>query len=245
VLEIAVNHLAAAIAAQDAGADRIELCDNLREGGTTPSYGYLLKARELLHIPIYPIIRPRGGNFVYSEDEFDCMKKDVLLCKKTGIDGVVIGFLHETGVVDKERTTIITELAWPMGVTFHRAFDRTIEPFAALETIIECGCERVLTSGQVPAAPDGVTLIKKLIEAAWERINIMPGSGVRSANLQQLIKDTGASEYHSSAKKTIRGEGIYAHPGFATSDGEYDTVDADEIRLMKGILEKAFHPEKE
>jgi copper homeostasis protein len=244
VLEIAVNHLTAALEAQTAGAGRIELCDNLREGGTTPAYGYLVKAREMLHIPVYPIIRPRGGNFVYTDDEFECIKKDILLCKKIGYDGVVIGFLLVTGEVDKKRTALVAELAWPMGVTFHRAFDRTPEPYAALETIIECGCERVLTSGQVPAAPDGATLIKKLIEAAGERTIIMPGSGVRSANLQQLINDTGATEYHSSAKKTIQANDVYAHPGFPTNDGEYDTVDAAEIQAMKQILNHAFHSEK-
>lgn len=239
LLEIAVSNIEAAIAAQKAGAGRIELCDNLREGGTTPSYGYLLQAKKKLSIPVYPIIRPRGGDFLYSDDEFNVMKEDVLLCKQLGFDGIVTGLLHTDGAIDKKRTARLVEAAYPMGVTFHRAFDRANDAFKALEDIIETGCERILTSGLVPDAPSGTALIKQLIETAAERLIVMPGSGVRAANLEALIRQTGATEYHSSAKTAIGSTMQYRNNHFPDNDGTFDGVDETEIAAMKTIIQKA------
>lgn len=237
LLEIAVNHLQAAITAEASGAHRIELCDNLREGGTTPSYGYLLQARKQLSIPVYPIIRPRGGDFLYNDDEFAIMKQDVQLCKQLGFEGVVIGLLQTDGTIDIKRTAKLVQIAWPMGVTFHRAFDRAKDAFRALKSIIETGCERILTSGQAPDAPAAAAMIKELVDAAGDQIIIMPGSGVRASNLEMLVQQTGATEFHSSAKKTAASAMQYRNALFPENDGAYDTVDADEIVRMKEILQ--------
>mgnify|MGYP001164248346 CR=1 FL=1 len=199
LLEIACYSPHSAIIAEKAGAHRIELCDNPAEGGTTPSFGMLKLTRELISIPVFPIIRPRGGHFVYSSEEVRIMKSDIQLCKQSGFEGVVIGLLNEMGEVAYEDTARLTEWAWPLDVTFHRAFDRTIEPFEAMETIIRAGCTRILTSGQVPDVNNGTALVAKLIESAAHRIIIMPGSGVRANGIAALAAKTGASEFHSSA----------------------------------------------
>lgn len=200
ILEVIGFNIESCRIAQVAGANRIELCDNPEDGGTTPSYGFVKAARRLLSIELYPIIRPRGGDFLYSEAEFEIMKSDVQLCKELGSDGVVIGMLNEDGTVDKPRCKQLVDLAYPMGVTFHRAFDRAANPFEALEDVIAIGCERILTSGQKPTATEGSGLIKELITQAEERIIIMPGSGVRSENIIDLAKATGAVQFHTSAR---------------------------------------------
>ena len=202
-LEIIGFNIESCILAQAAGANRIELCDNPGEGGTTPSYGFIKKAREVLQIELYCMIRPRGGDFFYSEAEFEIMKTDVQTCKQLGCDGVVIGMLNQDGTVDKDRCKILVELAYPMGVTYQRAFDRVKDPFTALEDIIETGCERILTSGLVPNCLDGAPLIAKLIKQADERIIIMPGSGLRASNVIDVAKITGAIEFHTSARINI------------------------------------------
>jgi copper homeostasis protein len=192
--------------AQAAGVNRIELCDNAADGGTTASYGFIKAAREKLQIELFPIIRPRGGDFFYSDDEFEIMKTDVKLCKELGCDGVVIGMLTADKKVDKRRCGLLVDLAYPLSVTFHRAFDRTADAFEALEDIIEIGCERILTSGQKPTALEGAALIKQLLQQADERIIIMPGSGVRSDNILAIAESSGAIEFHSSARKEIDGK---------------------------------------
>ena len=199
VLEICCYSPTAAKMAQEAGAGRIELCDNPGEGGTTPSYGVLYQVRRNLSIPVFPIIRPRGGHFVFSDDEINIMANDILLCKNIGFEGVVIGLLNENGGIDKENTAKLVQLAWPMEVTFHRAFDRVRDPFEALEAIIEAGCNRILTSGQAPTASLGLDLIIELTKAADKRIIIMPGSGIRANNIRRLALETGLREFHSSA----------------------------------------------
>ncbi|MFZ1304259.1 MAG: copper homeostasis protein CutC [Ferruginibacter sp.] len=202
-LEVIGFNIESCILAQATGAHRIELCDNPGEGGTTPSYGFIKAARENLHIELYPIIRPRGGDFFYSDAEFEVMKADVKICKELGCEGVVIGILHADGTVDKERCAALVSLAYPLGVTFHRAFDRVTDAVQALEDIIEIGCERILTSGLVPAALDGAETIAALIKQADERIIIMPGSGVRADNIIELAQKTGAVEFHTSARMNI------------------------------------------
>lgn len=216
-LEIIGFTIDGCIAAQNAGADRIELCDNPSDGGTTASYGFIKVAREKLHIQLFPIIRPRGGDFFHSDDEFEIMKIDVKLCKDLGCDGVVIGMLTKENKVDKKRCSTLVELAYPLGVTFHRAFDRTADPFEALEDIIEIGCERILTSGQKANALEGADFIKQIIEKADDRIIIMPGSGVRSDNILKIAETTGATEFHSSARKQLENK---------------ISVDEEEVRKM-------------
>jgi copper homeostasis protein len=199
-LEVIAFNIESCVLAQQSGAHRIELCDNSAEGGTTPSIGMIKAARAKVDIELFPIIRPRGGEFFYTVDEFDIMKEDILQCKNIGCDGVVIGLLHLDGTVDKTRTSQLVNLAYPMSVTFHRAFDRTNDPFKALEDIIDCGCERILTSGQQPTASEGIELINALIRHADDRIIIMPGSGLRSDNISSIAKQSGAVEFHSSAR---------------------------------------------
>jgi copper homeostasis protein len=235
LLEIAVFNIESALLTAQSAADRIELCENPNDGGTTPSYGYLKTARKKISIPIFPIIRPRGGDFFYSDDEFAVMQKDVLLCKQTGFEGIVIGLLNKDASVDVERAKRLVELAYPLEVTFHRAFDRTKNAYEALENIINCGCQRILTSGQVPNAFDGKDLIKKLIEQADDRIIIMPGSGVRSNNIKQLADYTGATELHSSARKNIISEMEFINENMHETLQNI-SVDGDEIKKMKAAL---------
>jgi copper homeostasis protein len=203
VLEVAVFSVEAALQAIKAGANRIEFCENPQEGGTTPSYGSLKILRTLTDTPIFPIIRPRGGDFLYSSTEYECIKADLLLIKELGYEGAVIGLLNEDGSIDKVRTSELVKLAAPMQLTFHRAFDRCNDPLKGLEDIIDAGCKRILTSGQVPNVAEALPLIKTLVEKAAGRIIILPGSGVRANNCKKIIDETGATEIHSSARKAI------------------------------------------
>lgn len=202
-LEVCANGLNSALIAQQGGAYRVELCDNLFEGGTTPSFGQIALTRKLLDIKLYPIIRPRGGNFVYSDLEFEVMKADVVNCKALGCDGVVFGILSVDGTVDVERCRTLLELAYPLPATFHRAFDETADLFDALDVLISLGFERVLTSGGAATAVAGVTVIKKLIDVAADRIEIMPGAGLNVENVDSLIRATGARAVHGSFSKDI------------------------------------------
>lgn len=227
-LEVIAFNIESCILAEANGVSRIELCDNQADGGTTPSYGFIKAARKILSIELYPIIRPRGGDFFYSDEEFEIIKSDLLLCKSLGCDGVVIGLLNADGSVDKQKTKILTELAYPMGVTFHRAFDRTKNMFEALEDIIDCGCERILTSGQKPAAYDGMDNIKALIEKADNRIIIMPGSGINSKNIIKIAQYTGATEFHSSARNFIESKMQFSQPSMNEQLNSVN-LNADEV----------------
>ncbi len=237
LLEIAIFNIASASLAEKAGADRLELCENPADGGTTPSYGTLKIVKEKIKIPIFPIIRPRGGDFLYNDDEFAAMKKDVELCRQLKFEGVVTGLLKADGSVDEERTKQLTALAYPMEVTFHRAFDRAADPLAALEAIIACGCQRILTSGQTPNAFDGKELIKQLIQRADDRIIIMPGSGVRSDNILALAEFTGAVEMHSSARKKVSSAMNFQQSKMKETI-ENISVNTDEIKKMRADLLK-------
>jgi len=207
-LEICANSVASAIAAQEGGGHRVEFCQNLEMGGTTPSAGQIRMVRQQLTIGVHVLIRPRSGDFLYSDVEFEEMKADVTFCKEMGCDGVVVGLLDADGHVDRKRTEELVVLADPMHVTFHRAFDVCRDPFEALEVIVECGCQRLLTSGMRNTAIEGATLIKELVRRANERIQIMPGSGITEANLADIVHITGASTFHASAK-VIRNSGMY------------------------------------
>jgi len=199
-LEVCANSYTSALAAQNGGAIRVEFCDNLAEGGTTPSYGQLALAKKNLTIAIWPIIRPRGGDFLYSDIEFELMKEDIIACKSLKCDGVVIGILHADGSIDKARCAELIALAQPMGVAFHRAFDMSNNMDQALEDLIELKVQRVLTSGGAPNAPLGIEKLAQLVKQANGRIAIMPGAGINESNIQELITKTGAKEFHASAK---------------------------------------------
>ena len=238
-LEIIGFNIESCLLAQAAGVHRIELCDGPGEGGTTASFGFIKAAREVLQIELYPIIRPRGGDFLYSDAEFEIMKTDVQLCKTVGCNGVVIGMLNTDGSIDKKRCSQLIKLAYPMGVTFHRAFDRCANPFEALEDIIDIGFERILTSGQHPTAMEGASLLKDLIKQADERIIIMPGSGVRSDNIIELADKTGTVEFHSSARKSA-GSKMEYHNSFMNEALQLVTVDEEEIKEMLFLLSQLF-----
>lgn len=237
LLEICVFNTATAIAAEQAGADRIELCENYANGGTTPSYGYLKTVREKISIPVFPMIRPRGGDYFHSKDEIEIIRKDILLCKELGYDGVVFGLLNQDGTIDKENTARLVEAAYPLDVTFHRAFDRCKNPLEALETIIECGCTRILTSGQHPKVTDGLTLVKQLVEQANDRIIIMPGSGLNSSNVKNIVDTAGVNEVHTSARIRVSSTTQFQNP-LIPEDFDIDFVDADEIKKIKSIIKR-------
>lgn len=202
-LEICAANIQSALAAQEGGAHRIELVDNLFEGGTTPSYATIRKAMELLTIDIMVMIRPRGSDFCYSDLEYDIMKKDIEVCRELGVKGVVFGILNTDGTVDSNRTRELTELARPLEVTFHRAFDVTRDPYEALETIIDCGVDRILTAGQKNTVPEGIELVTSLIRKAGGRIRIMPGSGIHEDNIIGIRNRTKAGEFHLTARVPV------------------------------------------
>lgn len=232
-IEIATSDFESTKNAVAGGADRIELCANLNIGGTTQSYGVIKKCRERFAIKIYPIIRLRGGDFLYTDDEFDCMLNDAKLCKELGCDGIVIGFLHQDGSIDITRTAKIIEAAYPLKVTFHRAFDRCSHPFEALEQLIQIGCERILTSGQQKTAMKGIDLITQLNKTAAGRIIIMPGSGVRSHNIKELAQKTGCMEFHASLKENHQTNMYYMPPAFAGDpENNYDCIKSTSVKQL-------------
>ena len=239
IIEIATSDFNTTASAVAGGADRIELCGNLAEGGTTPSYGTIRQCREAFTVQLYPIIRPRGGDFLYSAEEFEIMLQDVKLCKELGCDGVVIGMLESNGAIAFDQCRRLVDATYPLGVTFHRAFDRCRDPFEALEQIIEMGCERILTSGQRPAAPDGLELITQLNQKADHRIIIMPGSGVRAENIKMLATKTGCTEFHSSLRGKMASAMQFIHPGFAGSSESYsnNAISPDDVRALRKSLE--------
>jgi copper homeostasis protein len=239
IIEIATADYETTRSAVEGGADRIELCAALTEGGTTPSYGMIKKCRENFETELFPIIRPRGGDFLYTDEEFEIMKEDIRFCKETGCDGVVAGMLKKDGSIDLKRTAELINLAYPLEFTFHRAFDRCNDPYKALEELIEIGCQRILTSGQKPAAPDGVELIAELIKIANERIIIMPGSGVRKDNIRSLAEKTGAVEFHSSLRGKSERRMSFIHPAFASSEESYTNpaIDPKEVKALRNELD--------
>ena len=211
-IEICANSVASCLEAQKGGAYRVELCAGIPEGGTTPSYGEIAVARELLNIKLNIIIRPRGGDFLYSDVEHKTMLHDIEMAKKLGVDGVVIGCLKADGTIDMERNRELIAAAEGMSVTFHRAFDMCKNPFESLEQIIALGCDRLLTSGQQPTAIEGISLLSQLVEKAGDRIIIMPGSGVNENNIAILADETKAKEFHFSAREPIDSKMEYRNP---------------------------------
>ncbi|MFO7613795.1 MAG: copper homeostasis protein CutC [Bacteroidales bacterium] len=245
-LEICAGSLTSAINAWLGGTHRIELCDNLPEGGTTPSPGVIRQCVELLEIPVFVLIRPRAGDFLYTPEEFEAMKEDIAFCKEHGAKGVVLGILCDDSTVDKERTGALVRLACPMQVTFHRAFDMTIDPFQAMEDIISLGIDRILTSGQAASARDGVPLIRQLIRKAAGRIIIMPGGGIAENNVTDLLSKTGAKEIHASLRSPVKSgmrivKNIFSMGMNAGCGDSWFETNPERVRHMMNLLmEKNF-----
>ena len=199
LLEIACFNFEAALIAEQGGADRIELCENYSLGGVTPGMELIQKVKSQVNIPVHVMIRPRSGNFVYSNAEFEEMKNSVQQCRDLKLDGVVFGILDEDNFVDKQKCAELINLAGPMSAVFHRAFDEINNPLDALEEIMDCGFTRILTSGKKQSAAEGKNLISELISNSNQRIIVMPGGGIRSGNISEIKNETGAMEFHSSA----------------------------------------------
>jgi copper homeostasis protein len=235
VLEVCAFHIDSCIIAEQAGAARVELCDNPIEGGTTPSYGTIRQVRSRISILLYPILRPRSGNYFYSDSEFGILKDDIKICRELGCDGISVGVQTIDAEIDTERLKRIVEWAGPMGVTCNRVFDCAPDPFKALEDIISCGCERILTSGQKSAAPDGTELLRKLVEQAGDRIIIMPGAGVKSTNIARLQAETGATQFHSSARIVAPNPVTYINKEVSDYGNVY-IADKNEVKAMVDAL---------
>jgi copper homeostasis protein len=244
ILEICCYNLPSCIVAAGSGADRIELCMDPGDGGTTPSYGLIRAARSAIGpVRLYPIIRPRGGDFFYDKDDYAQMLLDIQVCRDLGCEGVVIGGLTQEGRIDKEHCARLVEAAGPLGVTFHRAFDRATDPLEALEDIIHVGCERLLTSGQRPRAEDGASLIKDLIARAGDRIRIMPGGGVRAENIVALQRSTGAREFHTAARVPIPSLMQFINPAMEEQLTSV-AVHSGEVREMRTFLDGIYNEER-
>lgn len=241
-LEICVDTVESAINAQSAGADRVELCSSLPEGGTTPGYGTISSARSNLSIGLHVIIRPRGGDFLYSGIEYDIIRRDIEMCGEIGVDGIVVGILEQDGKIDVERTARLIELARPMTATFHRAFDLCNDSLMGLEDVIATGADRLLTSGQSNKAEEGVELLGTLVKRAKDRIIIMPGSGINELNIANIARITGASEFHLTGRKIIDSEMIFHRQNISMggiaglSEFSRKVADPDMIRTIIGIL---------
>ena len=205
IIEICVDAVDSAIAAHDGGAHRIELCSNLLEGGTTPSAGLLQVVRRRVSMPIQVMIRPRGGDFCYSDDEFAVMQQEVVTAKSLGADGVVFGILAPDGTVDVDRARHLVELASPLPVTFHRAFDVCADLSAALEAVVSTGATHILTSGGQPSALLGATSLTRLAQAASGRITILAGGGINPSNAREVVEKTGVREVHAGLRSIISG----------------------------------------
>lgn len=202
LLEIAANSLESAIVAEAGGADRIELFSAYSEGGITPSLATIQLSKERLKIPVYVMIRPRGGNFLYSDLEFEIMKRDIEICKQHHCEGVVFGILNNDATVDKKRNKELVTLASPMKCTFHRAFDECSHLEISLEDVIVCGFERILTSGGKENCLEGIEIISRLVQQAGSRIIVMPGAGINPDNIETIVQKSLAKEFHASAKKS-------------------------------------------
>jgi copper homeostasis protein len=244
-IEIVVYNIESALKAQEGGADRIELCDNPGEGGTSPSFGTIESVRQNVNLDVFVMIRPRGGDFHYSNYEFHCMRRDIDQCQKLSADGVVFGILNADGTLDKKRCKELIARARPMKVTCHRAFDMTRDPLQALEDCIEVGFDRILTSGHQTAASKGTALIAELIKNSNGRIAVMPGSGVNEETVEKIVSETGAKEIHFSATAFRESAMQYrnmAIAGMGSDEGaefKYRTVDPERVKVMRKLAEQS------
>ncbi|MFO7256336.1 MAG: copper homeostasis protein CutC [Bacteroidota bacterium] len=245
IVEVVVYNIASALNAQTGGADRIELCDNPGEGGTTPSAGTIEVVRKNLSIDVYVMIRPRGGDFLYSRYEFHAMKRDIAMAQRLSADGVVLGILKPDGTLDVDRCGELIAFARPMKVTCHRAFDMTRDPFETLEACIDAGFDRILTSGGHATAAEGVSKIAELVRQAQGRITIMPGSGINEQTVAAVVRGTGAKEIHFSAVGSQESGMIYRNERIAGMGDDRGrefmlrTVDPDRVREIRRIATEA------
>jgi len=231
-VEICVGDLESALAAEAGGADRVELCDNLAVGGTTPGPGTIAVACARIKIPVHVIIRPRGGDFIHSEAELAAMRLEIEVAKSLGAAGVVFGMLNPDATIDRERTERFVALARPMSVTFHKAFDQTRDPFAALETLMDLGVDRVLTSGSRPSALEGAGVLAGLVARAEGRIAILAGGRLSLENVRRVIELTGVREVHlGSAATRVRHSPMDPSPR-DDSDTSWNSVDPDAVRRI-------------
>ncbi|TWW78867.1 copper homeostasis protein cutC homolog [Takifugu rubripes] len=241
LIEVCVDSVESAVNAERGGAGRLELCSSLTEGGLTPSLGLLQVLKQYVKIPVYVMIRPRGGDFLYSDQEVQVMRKDIELMKKHGADGLVLGALTEDGQVDAELCMELLAAARPLPVTFHRAFDMARDPVGTLEMLVSLGFQRVLTSGCDTSALEGLPVIKRLIDQAKGRITIMPGGGITERNLQRILEGSGAEEFHCSARSSKDSAMKYRNTsvamGASLSAPEYSlkVADVSKIRTLNAI----------
>ncbi len=239
IFEICVDSIAGVRAAKAAGAQRVELCGNLLEGGVTPSRGAIRQARTVTGIGLHVIIRPRGGDFLFDDDEFAVMRADIETAKSEGADGVVIGLLTAAACIDVERTRALIALARPLAVTFHRAFDMTPDPFEALETIIGLGLERVLTSGQEATVLEGLPLIADLVRRAGQRIIVMPGGGITARNVERIVAAAKPAEIHFAALEpapsSMQFRRQHVFMGGELRPPEYDRLDTS-VSAIRAVI---------
>jgi copper homeostasis protein len=242
ICEICVDSVAGVRAAKAAGAQRVELCADLLEGGITPSLGMIRQARKVPGIDLNVMIRPRGGDFLFNEDEFAAMRADIETAKAEGANGVVIGLLTAAAEIDVDRTRDLVALARPLSVTFHRAFDVAAEPFGALEALIELGVDRVLTSGQEPTVLEGLPLIVELMKRAGDRIVIMPGGGITARNIDRIVGAARPREIHFAAlepvESAMRFRRAHVFMGGELRPPEYDRLESS-AAMIGAIVAKA------
>jgi len=247
VIEIAVDSTESAIAAEQGGAQRIELCSALREGGLTPSLGLVRTVRSACSLALFTMIRPRGGDFLYTANEFRAMQEDIRIMAQEGVEGVVFGLLTRDGLVDKERTVALVELARPMEVTFHRALDMAVDLEQALEDVIACGVQRVLSSGGAPSAWAGRDRLQSMLQQAGGRVTMMVGGGVRPAQIAELMAATGAKEFHSSMRRLMPSPMLYQPQNLNLGEPGSDEfsryhVLAEDVRELVTAAQSHDHP---
>jgi len=236
-----VDNIESASNAFTGGAIRIELCSSLALGGLTPSIGFLKTVKQLVSIPVFVMIRPRDGDFLYTDLELQIMRQDIESLKASGADGFVFGLLNSDGSVDKKRTKELVDICRPLPVTFHRAIDVSRDVLESLEDVISVGCERVLTSGGKPTACEGADVIRQMIEISNNRIIVMPGSGITEENLRDILERTGAKEFHGSARSCHKSRmqfhqlSVSVSSKTSSSDSELLVTDSDKVRTMMKI----------
>ncbi len=234
-----MDSVESALAAERGGAGRLELCDALFDGGTTPSAGMIAACREHVSIPLFVIIRPRGGGFVYSDSELDVMRRDIVAARGLGADGVVIGVLRRDGRIDEDQARSLVGVAGDLSVTFHRAFDFVPDQSSALETLVSAGITRILSSGGAPTARDGVPALASLVRQAGDRLVVMAGGGVREENVQEIVDGSGVREVHVRLTRLTRGDGPSLRPGVkvrkALPDDEAAWEETDEARVRRFV----------
>ena len=239
LLEIAADGLGSALAAQAGGADRVELCASLADGGVTPSLGVIAAARAAISLPLHVLIRPRAGDFCYSQGEIRAMQDDVETCARLGCHGVVIGALDAGGDIDLAACRDLIAAAGPMSITFHRAFDVVHDRQAALEVLIGLGCKRVLTSGARPSAPEGATAIASAVRQAAGRIGVMAGAGIQPQDVRRLVAATGVREIHASASVRRASPASSRNAALRGLDADWLQTDAEAVRRLVDELRAA------